>query len=64
MLHFCQHHTNPTIHNYNKMHVNELEAMHMYINSVTTGQARIEGHLSVEFVQKYIKMLVFCDQHT
>ena len=44
---FCQHHTNLTILNYNKMHVNGLEAMHMYINSVTAGQARIEGHLSV-----------------
>ena len=35
-----------------KLHVDGLEAMHRYINSVTTGQARIKGHLSVQFVNK------------
>ena len=44
MLHLYQHHTNPTIHNYNKLHVDGLEAMHRYINSVNTGQAWIKGH--------------------
>ena len=42
-----------------KLHVNDLEAMHRYINSVTIGQARIKGHLSAQFVKKYIKRLVF-----
>ena len=39
--------------------MNGLEAMHMYVNRVTTGQARITGHLSVDFEKKYIQMLVF-----
>ena len=33
--------------------------MHRYINSVTTGQARIKGHLSAQFVNKYIKKASF-----
>ena len=37
--------------------MNGLEAMQRYINSVTTGQARINGHLSAHFVKKYIKSL-------
>ena len=52
MLHFCQHHINSTTHDLKKKHVDGLEAMHMYINSGTTGQASIKGHLSVQFVKK------------
>ena len=33
-------HTNLTIHNYQKLHVNGLEVMHSDVNSVTTGQGR------------------------
>ena len=32
--------------------MNGLEAMHRYINSVTTDQARIKGHLRAQFVKK------------
>ena len=35
-----------------KLHVDGLEAMHRYINNDTTGQARIKGYLSVQFVKK------------
>ena len=42
-----------------KLHVNGLEAMHRYINSVTTGQARIKGHLSAQFVKNTLKRLLF-----
>ena len=42
-----------------KQHVHGLEAMNRYINSATKCQARIKGHVSVQFVKKYIKMLVF-----
>ena len=30
-----------------------------YFTSDTTGQARIKGHLSAQFVKKYIKRLIF-----
>ena len=33
-----------------KMHVNGLEVMHRNLDSVTTGQVRIIGHLSAQFV--------------
>ena len=33
------------------LHVNGLEAMHSYTYNVTTGQTRIKGHLSAEFVK-------------
>ena len=46
---FCQYHTDPTIQNYKKkLHVNDLEAMHSDINSVTTCQTRFKGHLSAQ----------------
>ena len=41
-----------------KLHVNGLEAMDRYINSVTSGQERIKGHFSAHFVKKYIKKLI------
>ena len=64
MLHFCQHHTDPTIHNYDiYLRVNGLEALHRYVNRVTTGQARIKGHLSFDFETNIYKCF-FCDQHT
>ena len=42
-----------------ELHVNGLEAMYSYItyNSFTTGQVRIKGHFSAQFIKKYIKML-------
>ena len=40
-----------------KLHVNCLEAMHMYIKSVATGQARIKGHLSAHFVNNTNKLI-------
>ena len=42
-----------------KLHVNSYEAMQRYINSVIIGQARIKGHISLQFVKKYIKMRIF-----
>ena len=38
--------------------MNGLEALHRYIDSVTTGQARTKGHLSAHIVKKYIKKLI------
>ena len=45
-----QRHNNLTIHNFQKLHVNGLEVMHSDIGRVTTGQVRIKGHLSAQFV--------------
>ena len=39
------------------LHVNGLEPKQRYINSVTTGHAKFNGHLSTQFVKKYIKSL-------
>ena len=52
MLHFYWCRTNLTIQNYHKTawHVNGLEVVHSDIDSVTTGQVRIKGHLSSQFV--------------
>ena len=47
---FYQRHTNLTIQNFQKLHMNGLEVMHSDIDSVTTGQFRIKGHLSAQFV--------------
>ena len=33
-----------------KLHVNGLEVIHSEFDSVTTGQGRIKGHLSAQFV--------------
>ena len=41
-----------------KLHVNGLEAMYRYINSVITCQARIKGYFSAHFVEKYIEKLI------
>ena len=42
-----------------KLHVNGIEAMHRYNNSVTTGQVRIKGHFSAQFVTNTYKKLIF-----
>ena len=59
MLLFCKYHINPTTHNYNKSACGKLEYMPSNNNSVTTGQARIKGHLSGQFLKIYIKRLIF-----
>ena len=47
MLHFLtvSYHSNNTKLFLKKLYVNGLEVMHRYINSVTTGQARIKGQV-------------------
>ena len=49
ILQFLWCHTSLTIQNYQTLHLNCLEVMHSDIDSVTTGQVRIKGHLSAKF---------------